>query len=120
LKLRWKNRKKKLIDQGIMHALVKSIGLKPTSAVYNHERCYYNVIWKRSKDNERYFQIKVGASLFMRDDEDKKYLCVWCKFVHPEAASSSFIQCPIYSSGEASQLILECRQAIFMLRSEMD
>lgn len=119
LKQKWKARHQKKNDRFIMKALVKSIGLKPTEITYNYDHQYYEVLWKRSEETSMFFQIKVGQALFIEDEDEKKRMCVWCKFAHPDATKRGAVQFPIYDSADASQLIMESRQAILMLRLEM-
>lgn len=117
MKLRWKNRKQKKNDRELMMTVVKSIGLKPTTTVYNHEHQYFEVTWKRD-NTDNFFQVKVGESLFVTDEEDGKLrLSVWVRFVHPEASPKA-IQFTVYDSEDVSQLLLESRAAILMLRAE--
>lgn len=116
--MKWKGRKQRRRDKIILDALIKSIGLPPTHAVYNYEKQYFEVTWRRSDNPEEYFLMKAGEALFVQDGNTRR-LSVWCRFAHPESVNRGVIQFTIYDVTDAIQLVRECRQAILMLRAEM-
>ena len=121
LKQKWKGRKQKKYDLELATAIIKVIGLKPTAITYNYDNQYADILWRRSHNPEEYFQLRVGESLFVEIEErpDAKFLCVWARFSHPESANKGAIPFVIHSTSDMSELIMECRQAILLLRSEM-
>lgn len=114
----WKGRKRRKLDKKMRDDFISAIGIKPTDMVFNKTHKYWELFWE-DEDTDNYLQLKVGISLAQAPEgSEQRVNIVWVYFHHPAAYGARISPYALDSAGSAIELIMECRDAIRLLKYE--
>ncbi len=95
---------------------IYAVGIPPHEMFFNQKHKYWELFWKE-EDTDNYLQLKVGLSLAQTPEgTDQKVNVVWVYFHHPVTGYARISPWGLYSAQAAIDLILECRDAIGLLK----